>query len=144
MNIDIKKGWGFILNKVRKHPIFTRILTQIIVFITTFGWHNQSAFWHVVCLGGMIVMSALSISDGKRRKGELVKSTDVVEIFQEAIEELVENGNVTIDGIAKADDMIESQDDINQTKTEEESGKIKEEAQWETEDKNTKDDEIQT
>ncbi len=127
MNIDIKKGFSWVVDKFRAHPIFTRILTQVIVFITTFGWHNSSDFWHVVCLGSMILMSALSISDGKLRKSTFEKTAEVVEILQDAIVEMVENGDVEIGSVVT--EVIDTFSEEEETK---ENEKVTEETEEET------------
>ncbi len=96
MTINIKAVATWIATKINKYPVLTRVLTQVIAFITTFGWHNSSPFWHVVCIASLAVMSVLNISDAKLRKGTIEKSDQVVDILQGAIVDMVEAGAVEI------------------------------------------------
>lgn len=138
MNINIKGVWDFLLSKVRKYPVFTRILTQAVLLITTFGWHNSSDFWHVICLASMVFMSVLNVSDGKLRRVELGSSEEVVEILQEAISEIIETNAVGVSesfaknipvptGEEEAEEEL--QEDVNEAKdaNEEESEETNEE-----------------
>lgn len=96
MTLNLKSLATWVAGKINKHPIFTRVLTQVIAFITTFGWHNSSPFWHVVCIASLAVMSVLNISDARLRKGTIEKSDQVVEILQDAIVDMVQAGAVEI------------------------------------------------
>ncbi|MFI3167289.1 MAG: hypothetical protein R3Y32_04130 [Bacillota bacterium] len=146
MNIDIKAGWDFILSKVRKHPVFTRILTQAILLITTFGWHNSSDFWHVICLGSMILMSVLNVSDGKLRKSTIPASEEVVEILQDAISDIIESNALDVaDGFSENITVpirdAETSEEAENVQTEEENEKNQEAE--ETEEENEKNQEAE-
>lgn len=127
MTLNIKAIATWIVSKINKHPIFTRVLTQVIAFITTFGWHNSSPFWHIVCIASLAVMSVLNISDARLRKGTIEKSDQVVEILQDAIIDMVEAGAVEIGDFSimqpdsnteiapqENQETEESQDNLNQ------------------------------
>ncbi len=120
MKINIKAVAAWVVAQINKHPIFTRVLTQVIAFITTFGWHNSSPFWHVVCIASLAVMSVLNISDAKLRKGTIEKSEQVVEILQEAIVDMVEAGAVELGdfSVLQPDSESELLDSIGVEKTE--------------------------
>ncbi len=96
MKIDIKEITKKLIGMVNKHPVFLRVITQGVMFITTFGLHNSSPFWHVVCLVSMCLMSVFTISDGKLRKASIEKSEQVVEILQDAISDMIESGGIEV------------------------------------------------
>ncbi len=121
MEINIKPVAKLVATKlskiINKYPVFTRVVAQILAVITTFGWHDSSPFWHVVCIASLAVMSVLNISDAKLRKGTIEKSDEIVEILQDAIVDMVETGAVEIgdlDGLSQ-----ETTDENNSTKDEE-------------------------
>ncbi len=133
MKIDIKVILAWISAKINKYPVLTRVLTQVIAFITTFGWHNSSPFWHIVCIASLAVMSVLNISDAKLRKGTIEKSDQVVEILQDAIVDMVEAGAVEIGNFA----ILQQDSESSDLKTEETTEETKTETETTEEEKET-------
>ncbi len=121
MNIDIKSWLTWLKTKISAHPVFIRVLTQVVVFITTFGWHNSSDFWHIICVASMGLMAIFSVSDGKLRKANIQNGEQVVEILQDAISNIAENCDIDISDVFDTSDTSGESQEETQTKAESET-----------------------
>lgn len=80
----------YIAGKARKYPMVSRVLTQALMFITTFQLHNHSLFWELVCIFCLVITSVQNLSEHKLRKASMPKTTEVSEIIKDAVSEILE------------------------------------------------------